>query len=694
MVAGAGYFRQVLDTCEDGEYVSRSNYKAPLVIRRKTMNKAVKWGLVIGASLVVIIIAVLLIAPAFIDIRDYKPKVEQLVAEKTGRPFSVGDDLRLSLFPWAGISLSAVQMGNPPEFKEKEFVTIKSFEVRVKLLPLISRDIQIKRFILNAPQIVLVKNKDGRVNWSLPDKLKEIPPAEKSSKKSTSANTDTGLPIKNLTVGDFSIKNGSIIWIDHSANVRKEISEVNMALQEVSFDRPVKLSFSALVEGQPLSINGDVGPLGQNFKRANIPVDLNFEVFKELVLGLKGSLMNPASNPGFDLALDLKAFSPRKLLASLGQKLPLATSDPQALDRLALKASLKGNSAKITVSNAVLNLDQSTLNFTLNASEFSKPNLAFNINLDKIDLDRYLPPKSEKGPAAEKQTEKKPSDYAPLRKLILDGRIQIGQLIANKAKIEDMMMRITAQNGIINLDPLKLNMYQGNVSGVAKVNVQKESPQTNVNLDVKDVQIGPLLKDVLQKDILEGAANARLAMTMSGDDGPTIKETLNGEGQVLFNDGAIVGIDLAGMVRNVKAAFGLEQKSTQRPRTDFSELNAPFTIVNGVVNTPATSLKSPLFRVIAAGSANLVNETLDFRVEPKVVGTIKGQGDTEQRSGLMVPVLVSGTFSKPKFAPDLAGVAKQQLEKKILGSEPGEKPLDKKGIEESAKGILKGILGQ
>jgi AsmA protein len=76
------------------------------------------------------------------------------------------------------------------------------------------------------------------------------------------------------------------------------------------------------------------------------------------------------------------------------------------------------------------------------------------------------------------------------------------------------------------------------------------------------------------------------------------------------------------------------------------------------------------------------------------VGTIKGQGDTEQRTGLMVPVLVSGTFSKPKFAPDLAGVAKQQLEEKILGSEPAEKLLDKKGLEESAKGVIKGILGQ
>ena len=459
------------------------------------MNKAIKWGVVICASLVVIIIAALLIAPAFIDIRDYKPRVEKLIAEKTGRPFSIGDDLRLSLFPWAGISLSALQLGNTPQFAEKEFITIKSFEVRVKLLPLIFKDIQIKRFILNTPQIVLVKNKDGHVNWSQPGELKEQPSAEKSQKTSTSAKADTGLPIKNLTVGDFSIKNGSIIWIDHSANVRKKITGVNMGLQEVSLDRPLKLSFSALVNDQPLSINGTVGPLGRDFKQATIPLDLNFEAFKQLVLGIKGSLSNLGSNPGIDLALDLKPFSPRKLLASLGQKLPLTTSDPQALDRAGLKANLKGNQTKIAVSNAVLSLDESTLNFTLNASDFSKPNLAFDLNLDQINLDRYLPPKSEKQPAAEKPTEKKPPDYAPLRKLILDGRIQIGQLVANKAKIEDLLMRVTAQNGIINLDPLKLNLYQGNVSGIGKLNVQGNTPRSNVDLDVKNIQVGPPMND-------------------------------------------------------------------------------------------------------------------------------------------------------------------------------------------------------
>ena len=658
------------------------------------MNKGIKWGLIVCASLVVVVVAVLLIAPAFIDIQDYKPEIEKIISEKTGRPFTVGDDLNLTLFPWIGVSLSDAQLGNTSGFAEKDFVSVKSFEVRVKLLPLLSKDVQLKRFILNEPKITLVKNKNGRVNWAMPADTKEKAPAEKTKKESKAPAAEAGLPIKDLTVGELSIKNGSVIWIDKTTDTRKEITALNLTLQDVSLEGPVKLSFSAMLDNQPLSVNGTVGPVGKDFKQATIPLDLDVNAFKQLALQLKGNVKNPASKPGFDMAVEIKEFSPRQLMAGLDQKFPVATSDPKALDRVALKANLKGDASKVAVTNGILNLDESTLNFSLKASDFSRPNLAFDLNLDQINVDRYLPPKSEKKPVAEKPTEKKPTDYAPLRRLILDGRIQIGQLVANKAKIQDLLLQIKAKNGIFDLDPLKLAMYQGNVSGKGNFNVQTNTPKSSVNLEVENIQAGPLLKDVLEKDILEGVTNAQLKLSMSGEDATMIKKTLNGNGQVRFTDGAVIGIDLAGMVRNVKAAFGLEQKPAQRPRTDFAELNAPFSIKKGLVHTPETRLKSPLIRVIAAGDANLVKETLDFRVEPKVVASIKGQGDEEQRSGLMVPVIVSGTFSDPKFAPDLAGVAQKQLEEKILGSGKGEKGLDKKDLEKTAKDALKSILGQ
>ncbi|MGD8449392.1 MAG: AsmA-like C-terminal region-containing protein, partial [Desulfobacterales bacterium] len=214
---------------------------------------------------------------------------------------------------------------------------------------------------------------------------------------------------------------------------------------------------------------------------------------------------------------------------------------------------------------------------------------------------------------------------------------------------------------------------------------------------VTKVESGPLLSDVFEKDILEGVMQADVTLGMAGDDPELLKKTLNGNGELLFNDGAIKGIDLAGMVRNVQAAFGLAEKSDQKPKTDFAELKAPFTIAKGVMNTSQISLKSPLLRVVASGNADLVKKTLDFRVEPKVVGTIKGQGDEKQRSGIMVPVLITGNFSSPKFRPDFKSVAEKQIQEKVLKSKKVKKLLEKEELnqlQEATEGLLKGVFGR
>ncbi len=432
-------------------------------------------------------------------------------------------------------------------------------------------------------------------------------------------------------------------------------------------------------------------------KEGKIALDLSLKALKQLALRLKGNLENPAINPGVDLDIELAEFSPRMLMSELGQEFPVVTTDPAAINRLALKAHVKADAKKVSLTNGNMDLDQSKLKFSAAVAEFSKPDLKFDLDLDQINLDRYMPPKSEQ-PSTEKASEpvKKKVDYAPLRRLILDGNLKIAKLTVSKAHIEDVVLQIKAKNGVFDLDPVKLKMYQGNATAKAELNVAKDTPASNLNLSLNKIQVGPLLQDVMEKDILMGATSADINLAMLGDDPEKIKKTLNGKGELRFNDGAIVGIDLSAMARNVGSAFGLAKKGEKRPRTDFSELFMPFTIKNGVVNTPESSLKSPFIRITVVGTADLVKETLDFRVDPQAVATIKGQGDEKKRSGLMVPVLVSGTFAEPKFRPDLSSAAKQRIEKEILESKEVKKVLEKeelKPLEQKAKGVLKGILG-
>jgi AsmA protein len=673
--------------------------------RRWHMKKAIKWVLIFVCGLVALVIVALLVIPMFVDVQKYKPEIEKQVATATGRPFMIGGELRLSLFPWAGLAFSDLHLGNPQGFKEKDLLSVKSFDVQVKLLPLISKDIQVKRFVIEGPRIVLLKGKDGRANWEGIGKPSAKPPAKPSEEKKTQKAPAEGLPIKSLAVGEFAIRNGSLLYMDEVKGEKREIKDLTLELKDVSMDRPIQVLLSASMDGKALSMEGKVGPVGKEPGKGATPLDVTINAMKELRVGIKGQIMDVISHPRFDIALEVASFSPRKLMTAMGQAFPVLTTDPEALNLLALKSKVKGDLQTVALSDGSLDLDQSKITFSAGAKDFDKPDLTFVMKLDQIDVDRYLPPGGEKKPAGEKEKpaaqEKKKTDYAPLRKLVLDGEIRVGKMKVMGAQMQDMLVKVKAKNGVFDMDPVSLKAYQGSVTTKANLDVRADRPKTSVDLETKGVMVRPLLTDLLKKDFLEGTTSAKLALRMEGDEADMIKKTLNGNGELRFADGAIIGIDLPGMVRNLKGTFGAE-KPAERPKTDFSELLAPFTIKDGLVNTPGTTMASPLIRVLAAGNADLVKETLDFRVEPKFVATLKGQEDGKDRAGLMVPVLVTGTFSSPHFAPDLKGMLEKGLKEKLPSSPSGLKDMLKGGggatkegakpAEEKPKDMLKGLF--
>jgi AsmA protein len=675
--------------------------------------KIIKWGVIAIGVFFVLLVATVIIVPRVVDVQKYKPQIEKMASKAIGRPLTLGGEIKLSLFPWVGVSLAEVKLGNPPGFTAKNMLTVKSFEFRVKLLPLLAKDIQVKKMLLDEARLSLEKLKDGRENWEGIGQSDHKTVAQK--KKQSSKESATGLPIKSLAIGEISITNGVLAWEDHGTGVKKEISAINLRVRDVSLDKPVHLVFSADVDGQPVSLKGKVGPLGNAPGKGIISLDFVLEAMNHLKVNLNGKVVDPLGKREFDFTLNISPFSPRRLVSAFGQNFPLQTADPLALDRLGIHARIAGSPEDIAISDGAMELDDSRLAFSAHINEFSSPNIKFDLGLNQIDLDRYLPPAAaktvveEKAPAsvvkktAEKKeqtsvatAEKKKIDYAPLRKLILDGKLKVGKLKVHGVRIQDLLVKIVAKGGKFHLDPLSLNLYHGVISSTGMFNCQEDVPKSSINLQLKDIQIGPLLKDCINKDFLEGTLASRVALAMSGDEAEQVKRSLNGKGSLSLKDGTIIGVDLAGMIRNVKSGLGLTEKTAKKPRTDFAELHALFTIVNGVVDTPGTTLKSPLLRLSAVGKADLPREKLDFRIEPKVVGTIKGQGDTRERSGLMVPLVVSGTFSAPKIRPDLQGMigngvpgTEEDLKKMISGDGTSDEKI--KSIKKDLKGLLKGF---
>lgn len=657
------------------------------------MKNLIKWVVIIGGGIVALFIIILLVLPLFVDAERFRPMLEKQVAAATGRSFAVGRDVDLSFFPYAGVSFSDLHLGNPTGFEPDDFVSIQSFEVRVKLLPVLFGNIEVKRFVLNEPRIVAIKNQNGKTNWTFDTGKAPSQPAPKPSKPSR-----TQLPIESLTVGDFTVKNGTLIYIDQIAGIRHAVEDLDLTLQNLSLDQPVQIDLTARADGKPVGLTGTVGPVGTDPGKGAIPLDLTLTAVSDLQLQAKGTFKDPAANPRAELAITLARFSPKKLLSALQQ--PIATADPDVLDRLSLQADVAGGPEAVTVSNGVAKLDESTIEFNAQASDFSKPVVSFKLQIDRLNLDRYLPPESGKKsePPSTGDGGKPPGqepaspDYAPLRRLVLDGAVSAESLVVHRAELNEVRFQVRGRNGVFRMEPLQLSVYDGGLSGNAVFDVSGKTPAAAVDLSLKDMQAGPLLQQQVDKDFLEGLLNAELKLSLAGTSAAAVVKTLDGQGLLRFNDGALKGFDLAAMVRNVKAAFGLEAAAQERPRTDFTELRIPFEIDNGVFSTADSLLRSPLLRLAVDGSVNLVERSLDIRVEPKAVATLKGQGDVKERAGVTVPVSIQGSFSQPKFLPDYKAAAKEQVEKKVLESDKAKELLEKeelKPFREQAEGLLK-----
>lgn len=658
------------------------------------MKKILKRAALAGITLVILVVVLLLVIPLFVDVKHYKPLIEKEVSRATGRSFSIGGDLRFSLLPWAGISFSDLRLGNPPGFPEGEFVAIKSFDARVRLIPLLFRDVEIQRFVLNEPRIVLMKDGQGRGNWEMPAKKSPEP----ETKEAPPPSGGFPLPVRTLKAGEFSVRNGTVFWKDGRGG-KTEITAIDLMLEDLSLDKPVGISLSGRLDGRPLSVKGTAGPLGPEPGRRDIPLDLVIAVLDEITVRVKGRVTDAAADPRIDLSVAVDAFSPRKLAGALGQSFPVNTADPSALGRLSLAVRVAGGRADVSVSEGRLQLDETMVNFFAKAKEFERPDITFDIHVDRIDLDRYLPPRSKQAPeeGSTPSSGKGTVDYGPLRRLVLEGWLKVDEYKVMNARVESLQVGISGKNGVFKVKPVQMRLYGGTGTGEKTLDVRGKVPVAAGSFSLKGVQAGPLLNDVLRKDFLEGIAAADLKVSATGDTPDAILRSLDGGGTLKFNDGAVKGIDLASMARNVKAAFGMGSPGEPRPRTDFAELEIPFSISKGIVSIPRAFMKSPFLRLEASGKADLVGRTLDFRVVPKAVATIQGQGDETTRSGIIVPVLVSGTFDKPVFMPDLKSILTQGIEKGLLETKSAKQFIEKEGvkkIEEPAKTLLKDLLGK
>ncbi len=659
----------------------------------------------IGLILVVTVLAVVVFLATF-DANQYKQDLAQTIQQQTGRELVFEGDIGLTFYPALGMDLGSMRFANAPGFGDQPMLAVQAASVSVDLLSLISLSPQIDQLVLEGLNINLQKNEQGKTNWD--DLVVEEKAAVdgKPVQDETVDKSPRDLSTVAGSFGGFNISGANWLWKDASAGVEYQVQDLNltsgrMAPGEVfpiqlnlnvqspgQLDSKVALTAQVLLDLPRIQMNSL--QLQTSANGAMIPVDnlqldlsgdLEFNLntqklaingFSTQVQSQGGVLLKSESNFSGEVGFDIEA----QQLTVGALDLQAHLTDP-ALPAGKLSTGISAGQMSLSLPQNAIDLQE--LQWTLNENRFSGfvkvsdytiPAVDFALTTPNFNVDSLLgettgpqPVVSETPIPAEDIQISLPMDL--LRSLKLNGQLEVGTLVAQKLTFNEVLLKVTADSGIIDLKPLKMNLYDGQFNGAVQVNAQGQVPVYQVNKKLSSFQIGQFLQDYMNDDLVSGNANVDVNLTASGEWLSELKSSLNGSMQVQVLDGALKGFNLRHEVDKAKAKFKGQTVPQQEARkTDFSALNLSGVIKDGVFSSDDLKVEAPLIRVGGQGSANLAEETVNYLVNAKLVGTTKGQqgGEADELSGLEIPVAITGPWLAPKIDVQLDEMMKARLD--------------------------------
>ena len=659
-------------------------------------------GIIVAIPVLLFVVAAIVLAT--VDLNEYREPIAKQISEATGRELTLAGDLEKSFFPWLGVKIGGIELSNAPGFKEKTFARLQNAEVRIDTLSLLRMQPAIDKVVVHGLQINLARDAEGKTNWddlTRPEqaqlKAESEPSVETATKPDTSKPSDA---LKGIKVGGIELRDANLKWDDQQSKVFYEVQKLDLTVSEIALGTPLDLQMAAhVISSQPVmqvdidlnspGIKWDLDQQDFQFKSLRVgvnatgdtlpgkKVDLDFKspinlhlqnqtlslpamVIQSLGVAMKGKLnaRQITSNPVFDGNLDIASLNPKQLLKTIAFDAP-QTADPNVLQQANIKVGFNGDNNRLTVSPVQVSLDDTNINGAVGLNNFAKPEFNFQFDVDAIDVDRYLPPQAESAPEQPSEapsttttsgTEDTPLPLEPLRALNMNGRLKIGALTVSKIVTNDLLVTVNAKNGLIHMKPVSGKVSGGSFNSDIKLDARGEQLKVAVKETVSNVQVAPLLKALIDNDLLSGAVKLNADIKSQGNTSSQLMEALQGAVNFKFNNGAIKGFNLAEYGRQGKALIkGQAYTPSDSPRqTDFTELTGKAIIKKGVVDNTVLKGKSPAIRIEGNGKVDLVKQTIDYLLTGHVVPTKKGQGGAElsELVGITIPVRIKGSYTE------------------------------------------------
>jgi AsmA protein len=711
------------------------------------------------------------------DPNDYKDEIRQLARDKANLELTLDGDIGWSLFPWLGLELTDATLASAAT-PDQPFADVRLLGLSVRVLPLLRKEVQMSDIRVDGLNLTLQRDAKGRGNWEdigKPAQATSATNAPAGTPPAAPASTDappatSARPLK-LDIDSLTVSNSRIDYRDQRSGRQFSAEGIELSSGAIREGASIPLKLSAfLASNQPLlraktelqtqlrfdralkryqledfKLAGEVS--GEPLKgktltfatQGQLLLDQAAQVAEWNSLKLNANQLRAIGElklRDLDKAAQLQGglsiakFNLREFLGGLGVELP-AMRDGNSLQQFELSTRLAGTPNSLTLNELSLQLDDSSFSGNLAISDFAKQAVRLQLKGDKLDLDRYLPPKDKDASAgAARKNEVKeavaaagkngstplpsaPTQQAwsttpmlplePLRKLDVQAELGLGLLTLNQLPIEGAQLKASAQAGVLALQALRGDLHGGNFSAQAQLDVRPDVPLLTVQKQLNHIPVEKLIESQGEKAPLKGLLDLNADIRTQGNSQKAWIDALNGKASFSLSQGVLVEANLEQQLCQGIATLNRKSLSSE-PRgkdTPFEELDGNLTFHNGVASNPDLKARIPGLTVNGKGDVDLRVLGLDYRVGIVIEGDKGAMPDpacqvNERYAGIEWPLRCRGPLELGAKACRLDQDGLGKVAAKLAGARLEEKIEEKLGdkVSPELKDALKGLFNR
>ena len=580
------------------------------------------------------------------DLNRYKSYIEDAVFNATGRTLNMAGDAHIVISLVPTVAINNVSLSNPSWAQNSNMVELDKLEIKFAVLPLLKKQIVIDKLILHGTKVYLEKSDTGESNWIFDAKQQKIKTVKKTS-SNVKVNNAAEVAVGTVLVAhNVDITDGVLNYYDAKSNSNHLLEIENVKAELNGFDNPLLISAKMKYNGEKIDISASVSTVSSVINDDKLDFEAKIEALNvkaDLVGGVVGVLSNPL------YAIEGNIYNPKGNFS---------------LPKIDLETRVDGDmaSANIIIKKLLLAENEITGKTEINWSG-SKPAVKAELTASSFDINDFILSKKQafvmptliKSANALTFVPNDTVDFSYLNMLNGDVDVKIGNLLLpEKVVLKNVDVKAKLQNGVLDINPLSVDLDTGKIIGNASVSALSNSVKADIK--TKDLKVQDIDKILFGnssplKVSQGGDLIFDLSLSSSGNTYRKLTENLNGNLVLILDKSTLSGAKLNWFTNNIigQLLSLLKIDTTKVKDIDINCAVVRSDISKGKAYFPSgIAFNSKQIKMVGSGDINLVNDGINFTIAP----TLNKLADGNITPALASFVKIEGTLNKPKLRLD------------------------------------------